>query len=122
MRCFARGKASAITLAREIFTPQQKRSWTAIAENSHRESRKCDNFPELVNTPRMQWPALPSINQFRSSKQTLLAFWRGFSICGNQSIPSPADEWFGKMQRVFSPNPPARFSTPRFSILARSFA
>ena len=122
MRCFARGKASAITLAREISTPQQKRLWIDMAETSRGESSKCDNFPESGNTPRMQWPALPLINRFRSSKRTPVAFWRGFSICANQSIPTRAGEHFGNMQRVFSQNPMPRLSTPHSSILARSFA
>ena len=86
------------------------------------ESSKCDNFPESGNTPLMQWPALPLINRFRSSKRTPVAFWPGFSICANQSIPIQAGECFGNTQRVFSQNPMPRLSTPHCSILARSFA
>ena len=41
-----------------------------MVETSRGESSKCDNFPESGNTPRMQWPALPLINRFRSSKRT----------------------------------------------------
>ena len=59
-----------------------------MAEISHGESSKCDNFPESGNTPLTQWPALPLINRSRSSKRTPVAFWRGFSICANQSIPT----------------------------------
>src|SRR4030095_10024872 len=102
MRCFACGKASAITLAREISKPQQKRLWIDMAETSHGEASKCDNFPESGNTPRMQWPALLLINRSQSSKRTPVAFWRGFSICANQSIPTRAGEHYGNMQRVFS--------------------
>jgi hypothetical protein len=105
MRCFACGKASAITLAREISTPQQKRLWIDMAESSRRTSSKCDNFPESGNTPRTQWPALLLINRFRSSKRTPVAFWRGFSICANQSIPTWAVEHCGNTQQVFSQNP-----------------
>jgi hypothetical protein len=122
MRCFACGKASAITLAREISTPQQKRLWIDMAETSHGESSKCDNFPESGNTLRTQWPALLLINRSQSSKRTPVAFWRGFSICANQSIPIWAGEHCGNTQRVFSKNPMPRLSTRRFSILARSFA
>ena len=122
MRCFARGKASAITLAREISTPRQKRLWIDMPETSRVASSKCDNFPGSGNTPHTQWPALPLINQFRSSRQTQVAFWRGFSICANRSIPTRAGECFGNMQRVFSQNPMPRLSTPHFSILARLFA
>ena len=122
MRCFGRGKASATTLAREISTPQQKRLWIDMAETSRRGSAKCDNSPESGNTLRTQWPALPSINRSRSSKRTPVAFWRGFSICANQSIPIWAGEHCGNTQRVFSQNPMPRLSTRRFSILARSFA
>jgi len=119
MRCCARGKAWATTLAREISTPQQKRLWIDMADNSHGKSSKCDTFAESENTPRMQWPALPLINRFRSSKRIPPAFWRGFSICANQSIPAWAGERFGNTQRVFSQNPMPRFSTPLSSILVR---
>ena len=122
MRCFARGKASAITLAHEISTPPQKRLWIDMAETSRNGSSECGNFPESGNTPPMQWPALPLINRFRSSKRTPVAFWRGFSICANQSIPTWASEHCGNMQRVFFQNPTPRLSTPHFSILARLFA
>ena len=76
-----------------------------MAETSRGESSKCGNFPESGNTPPMQWPALPLINRFRSSKRTPVAFWRGFSICANQSIPTRAGKRFGNMQRAFSQNP-----------------
>ena len=122
MKCFARGKASAITLAREIFTPPQRRLWIDTAEISRGESSKCVNFLESGNTPRTPWPALPLINRFQSSKRTPVVFWHGFSICANQSIPTWASENFGNMQRVFSQNPTPRLSTPHFSILARLFA
>ena len=122
MRCFARGKASAITLAREISTPPQKRLWIDMAETSRSGSSKCGNFPELGNTPPMQWPALPLINRFRSSKQTPVAFWRGFSICANQSIPAWASGHCGNMQRALCQNPMLRLSTLHSSILARLFA
>jgi len=122
MRCFGRGKVSATTLAREISTPPQKQLWIAIAETSHGKLSKCDNFLESGNTPRMPLPALPSINLWRSSKRTPLAFWRGFLICENQSIQTRAGEHFGIMQHVFSRNLMARLSTPLFSISARLFA
>ena len=122
MKCFASGRASAITLAREIFTPLQKRLWIDTAEISRGESSKCVNFLESGNTPRMQSPALPLINRFRSSKRTPVVFWHGFSICANQSIPAWASENCGNMQRVSSQNPTPRLSTPHFSILARLFA
>jgi hypothetical protein len=72
-----------------------------MAETSHEESSKCDNFPESGNTPRMQWPALPSINRSQLSRPTPLAFWRGFSIFANQSISTLGGKRFGNMQRVF---------------------
>jgi hypothetical protein len=92
-----------------------------LAEISHEKSSKYDNFPASGNTPRTPLPALPLINRFRSSKRTLLAFWRGFSTCENQSIPTLAGRRFGDVERVFSQNPTPRLLTPHFSILARLF-
>ena len=120
-RCFARGRASVITLVPGIFIPQQKRLLIDLAEISRGKSSECDNFPESGNTPRMPWPALPLINRFRSSKRTLLAFRRDFSICANQLIPALAGKRFGNLERVFSRNPMPRLLTPRFWILARLF-
>jgi hypothetical protein len=53
MKCFTHGKASAITLAREISTLQQKRFWIDMAETFRGESSKCDSFPESGNTQPM---------------------------------------------------------------------
>ena len=122
MRCFARGKASAITLAREISTRQQRSLWIDTADNSRGQSIKCSDFPESANIPRTLSPALLSINLFQSSKRTPLAFWRGSLICANQSIPTWAGKSFGNKQRVLFQNPMPRLSTPHFSISARSFA
>jgi len=66
--------------------------------------------------------ALRSVNPFRSSKRTPVAFWRGFLICENQSIQTRAGENFGSMQHVFSRNLMAQLSTPLSSISARLFA
>ena len=122
MRCFKCGKASAITLAREICTPQQKRLSINTVETSQGKSSGCGVFPESANILLMLWQALPLINRFRLSKPTPVASWRGSSICANQSIPVRAGRSFGNMQQVFFRNLTPRFSTPHFSILARSFA
>jgi len=122
MRCFAHGKASAITLVHEIFTQQQKRLWIDTTENSLGTSSKCGSFPASVNIPLTPLPVLRLINRPRLSKRTPLAFWRGFSICANRSIRTWAGEHFGNMQQIFSPNPTPRLLTLRFSILARLFA
>jgi hypothetical protein len=122
MRCFARGKALVITLARGISIPQQKRLLIDLAEISREKSSKCGNFPASGNTLRMPLPALPLNNRLRSSKRTLLAFWRGFSICANQSTLMRAGDNFGNMQHFFSQNPMPRLSTQLSSISAQLFA
>jgi A/G-specific adenine glycosylase len=79
-------------------------------------------FLESANILLMLWQALPLMNRFRLSKPTPVASWRDSSICANQSIPVRAGRSFGNMQQVFFRNLTPRFSTPHFSILARSFA
>ena len=122
MKCFTHGKASATTLAREIFTLQRRRSWIDIADTSRAQLMKCRSFPASANTPRTPFPALPSINRSPSLKRILVAFWRDFSISKYQSIPAWAAKHYGSMRQVFSQNPMQPLSTPALSILARSFA
>jgi hypothetical protein len=69
----------------------------------------------------MLLPALLLINPSRLSKRTLLAFWRGFSICTNQLIQTLAGKRSGNVERVFFHNPTLRLLIPPFSTLARLF-
>ena len=73
MTCSGRGKASAITPAREIFMPPQRSSYIGAADAFHVQLNKCKNSQESENTPRTPSPALPLINQYQSSKLTLRA-------------------------------------------------
>src|SRR5438552_653301 len=120
--CCAYGKVSVIMLAREIFMPPQRPSWIDIADVSRDRSGKCSNSQESENTPRTPSPALPSINQSQSSRLTLLAFWRDFSIFVKPSIPSPAEKHSGNMEQRFFQNPAPGLTTPHSSISAHLFA
>src|SRR6266480_3298900 len=118
----APGKDSAITLVREIFTPPQGPSWIDTADVSRDVSSKCSSFQESENTLRTQSPASPSINQSQSSRRTLLAFWRGFSIFADRSNRPQAEKRSGNVQRVLFQNPTLGRTTPRLSISALLFA
>jgi A/G-specific DNA glycosylase len=121
MRCFARGKASAITLAREISTPQQKRLWIDMAETSRgiEQMRQLSGIGKYTAHAVASFAFNQSVPIVEANTGRVLA--RLFNL--RKSIDSDrAGEHCGNMQRVFSQNPMPRLSTPHSSILARSFA
>ncbi len=122
MTCFMRGRASATTLARETFMPQRERCRENMADVSRSQPSGCSNSLASGSTLRTLLPVSRSIDPSQLSKPTLLAFWRGFSIFANPSIPVPAGKRFGNTQRVFFQNPAYEPSILRCLILARLFA
>lgn len=119
---FVHGRASATTLARETCMPPPEPCWRTIADVSRGQSTGCGGSRASGSTLRTLLPVSRSIDLSQLSKPTPLAFWRGFSIFANPSIPVPAGKRFGNTQRVFFQNPAHEPSTLHCLILARSFA
>ena len=122
MRCFARGKAWAITLARETCMPPREPCWRTIADVSRCQSTGCGSSQGLGSTLRTLLPASRSIDLSQLSKRTPLEFWQEYSILASLSIRPRDEKLFGNVQRIFVQCLGAGHSTPHFSILARSFA
>jgi hypothetical protein len=116
-----RGRASAITIVREIFTPPQGPSWIDTSAASRDQSSKCSNFQESENIPHTPSPASRSINHSPSSNRTLAAFWRVSLTFDVRSIRPLAKKRSGSTRRRLFQSAPRAFTTPRSWILARSF-
>src|SRR6202011_2094664 len=90
-----------------------------MADNSQSRSSRWSNFLALVSTPRTR--SLPSllINQWRSSKRILHAFYHVSSICEFQSTRPLDGTRFGVAPPVWFRKNLQPSTIRRFSILAR---
>src|SRR5438132_403936 len=80
------GKASVITRGRAICGRSRKQCKTGAAATFLEVSRQCEDCRASAVTPPMLSRRSPSISQSRSSKPTLLAFWRVCLISTTRSI------------------------------------